>query len=78
MAGTRVSAGMRAGVVAAIKVEPTKPYRVIGEEFGLSEWYVCQLAIANGLRRPRGGLRMKSEIKPKSEERPGAYEHGND
>jgi hypothetical protein len=53
----RVSAGMRAGIVAAVKAEPEKPYRVIGNEFGLSEWFVCQLAVANGLQRPRGGVR---------------------
>ncbi len=53
----RVSAGMRAGIVAAVKAEPEKPYRVIGDEFGLSEWFVCQLAVANGLQRPRGGVR---------------------
>jgi hypothetical protein len=53
----RVSAGMRAGIVAAVKAEPEKPYRVIGNEFGLSEWFVCQLAVANGVQRPRGGVR---------------------
>jgi len=53
----RVSAGMRAGILAAINAEPNKPYGVIGEEFGLSEWFVCQLAVANGLQRPRGGVR---------------------
>ncbi len=57
---------MRAGVVAAIKAEPAKPYRVIGEEFGLSEWFVCQVAIANGLHRPRGGVRTKPKRKGKS------------
>jgi hypothetical protein len=51
---------MRARIVAALKAEPEKPYRVIGEEFGLSEWFVCQLASANGLQRPRGGVRMRS------------------
>ncbi len=55
--GKKVSAGMRARIVAALRAEPAKPYRVIGEEFGLSEWFVCQLAIANGLQRPRGGVR---------------------
>jgi len=58
--GKRVTAGMRVRIVAAIKAEPEKPYRVIGEEFGLSEWFVCQLASANGLQRPRGGVRMRS------------------
>jgi len=53
----RVSEGMRAGILAAIKTEPNKSYGVIGEEFGLSEWFVCQLAVANGLQRPRGGVR---------------------
>jgi len=62
-AGKKVSPGMRAGIMAAIKAEPAKPYRVIGVEFGLSEWFVCQLAIANGLRRPRGGVRVKPEPK---------------
>jgi hypothetical protein len=56
--GKRVTAGMRVRIMAAIKAEPEKPYRVIGEEFGLSEWFVCQLASATGLRRPRGGMRM--------------------
>jgi hypothetical protein len=55
----RVSAGMRAGIVAAVRAEPEKPYRVIGDEFGLSEWFVCQLAVANGLQRPRGGVRKR-------------------
>jgi hypothetical protein len=55
----RVSAGMRAGIVAAVRAEPEKPYRVIGDEFGLSEWFVCQLAVANGLQRPRGGERKR-------------------
>jgi|HubBroStandDraft_3_1064219.scaffolds.fasta_scaffold834127_2 hypothetical protein len=55
----RVSAGMRAGIVAAVKTEPEKPYRVIGDEFGLSEWFVCQVAVANGLQRPRGGVRKR-------------------
>ena len=63
--GKKVSKGMRAGIVAAIKAEPEKPYRVIGDEFGLSEWFVCQLAIANGLQRPRGGVRKRGP-KPKS------------
>ena len=53
----RVSEGMRVGILAAIKAEPNKPYGVIGEEFGLSEWFVCQMAVANGLQRPRGGVR---------------------
>jgi hypothetical protein len=56
--GKRVTAGMRVRIVAAIKAEPEKPYRVIGEEFGLSEWFICQLASANGLHRPRGGVRI--------------------
>lgn len=59
----RVSAGLRAGIVAAIKAEPNKPYGAIGKEFGLSEWFVCQLAVANRLQRPRGGVRGS---KPKS------------
>jgi Domain of unknown function (DUF4326) len=63
--GKKASEGMRAGIVAAIKAEPTKPYRVIGEEFGLSEWFVCQLAIANGLQRPRGGVRKELTRQPR-------------
>lgn len=62
----RVSKGMRAGIVAAIKAEPEKPYRIIGDEFGLSEWFVCQLAIANGLQRPRGGARTRGSKSKKS------------
>jgi hypothetical protein len=63
--GKRVTAGMRARIVAALKAEPAKPYRVIGEEFGLSEWFVCQLALANGLQRPRGGVRKERTPEPR-------------
>jgi hypothetical protein len=63
--GKKVSAGMRARIVAALEAEPAKPYRVIGEEFGLSEWFVCQLAIASGLQRPRGGVRKELTRQPR-------------
>jgi hypothetical protein len=41
-------------IANVIITQPTIPYREIGKLFGVSDWYVCEVAKSRKIRRPQG------------------------